>query len=727
MKALGEKKIKISSYFFAIYLLYTLFIWGCETIDLICYLFGVKQCSIISRIIVFVFLIVFIKWSRKYCLIERNVKISIITVLVSICVIAYGVIKCIIPDTNFDTRNYHLLVQQSGFTNNFECNFAPGDFQLWGFRLGDRLFYLFRNVLGLRAGTLLNSIIIILIYFQVVKIIQFVSGKRLENIRKKCSEKWYLFAGCIVFREDILGIAITFVYNLVIQSGTYMVEVITVPFALEMLYCLLYSKEKEDAVYFSLITGLFFAIKMTNIVYIIPMTILIIVKLRKELNLKSVILSIVYGIAPVCIYLIYNTYDAQNLIFPYYNKIFKSGYYYIDNFKDTRWGADSFIDIILWPIYVIFKPEYRQSELPDMAAFTFIGGAIACIIGFCRAVYVKKIDHNFILSIVSIIAFLLWDVTTGHIRYFIVGCIIIGILTIDFYSIILEKYPIFLSKVLIIFLILLSFYQPIYSVKAGLEGKEWSFRNSIEEDEKYVQRSNLQYLFKDQNIKCSVGKIDAFVLSQSEGGTASLFNNKGAIPVIKASYLSKISDKNKKDRAEQYINSIFDKYNNVYDVWHRKETDFSSFVDTENQLGYYITNVVTQDDAFCYEDRFSFVKIIQSGQKNTLNTHRDIFPLKEETGNCKVSTILGTNLNRGWFDKPLHFSINLTDGIQDYVIQEGEIQEGEWVKVPMMNLDLSQFDLKQDSYIYIKCYDAYGVEVQEPFCLFVLNFEIDYE
>ena len=41
---------------------------------------------------------------------------------------------------SYDTYNYHLL-SQIGFTDNLNYHVMPGKFQMFGFRLGDRMFY----------------------------------------------------------------------------------------------------------------------------------------------------------------------------------------------------------------------------------------------------------------------------------------------------------------------------------------------------------------------------------------------------------------------------------------------------------------------------------------------------------------------------------------------------------------------------------------------------------
>ena len=64
-------------------------------------------------------------------------------------------------------------VWNGSFVNWFEENgFAAGHFQVWGFRLSDRIVYPFRRLLGYRMGTLFSSIVLMISYLQVVQILK---------------------------------------------------------------------------------------------------------------------------------------------------------------------------------------------------------------------------------------------------------------------------------------------------------------------------------------------------------------------------------------------------------------------------------------------------------------------------------------------------------------------------------------------------------------------------
>ena len=152
---------KIGNSFFVFFLLYILTIIGTEWINFILYFCGVEiNVGIAEGISLIICLVVF--WMNR-----KKVEISPVTLdyqkLIGIFIIAvFGFIMAVYPDQSFDTFNYHLIAQNPHFENYFTDDYGYGNFQVWGFRLSDRLFYYFRWLLGYRLGTLLNPIVLII-------------------------------------------------------------------------------------------------------------------------------------------------------------------------------------------------------------------------------------------------------------------------------------------------------------------------------------------------------------------------------------------------------------------------------------------------------------------------------------------------------------------------------------------------------------------------------------
>ena len=157
-------RIWITSRFFYLFFLYTVFIWSCEALDLIGWLAGYEQAGLLSRITALIMTgIAHLRVRRKTSFygwdgtgkLEKKEQRDWISRLeqwlfLGSCLLIAGfcLLKCIFPDFSYDTGNYHLYVQNPGFADNIHYNVLPGRFQLFGFRLPDRMFYLLRSVLG---------------------------------------------------------------------------------------------------------------------------------------------------------------------------------------------------------------------------------------------------------------------------------------------------------------------------------------------------------------------------------------------------------------------------------------------------------------------------------------------------------------------------------------------------------------------------------------------------
>ena len=274
----------------------------------------------------------------------------------SLFILAFFSVKGFAPDQSYDTQNYHLLSQIPGFVDNLHYHVIPGRFQMFGFRLGDRMFYPFRAILGLRMGTMLNTLAMLVIYRQVTVFLSMEA----DRLERKCSWSKHL--------APVLAFLIVSRLELIQESGSYMVELLALPFLLEMVFLLLRgldeAKREREAVLFCLFGGILFCLKMTNIVYLVPLVLLYLWKIRKYLTPKLFLGCLVTGVIPVSVYLIYNGIAMKNPVYPYYNSLFHSPYFGETDFKDPRWGPSNIKEFLLWAYSMIRHPDYRLSEIP---------------------------------------------------------------------------------------------------------------------------------------------------------------------------------------------------------------------------------------------------------------------------------------------------------------------------------------------------------------------------
>ena len=272
---------KLDNSFFVFFLLYILTIIGTEWINFILYFCDVEiKVGIAEGISLIICLLVL--WINR-----KKVEISPVTLnyqkLIGIFIIAvFGFIMAVYPDQSFDTFNYHLIAQNPHFENYFTDDYGYGNFQVWGFRLPDRLFYYFRWLLGYRLGTLLNPIVLIISFIQLYELLDIIF-KKSEIDKEKFIYK-------VVCNRTIWALAILLPLDAMFMCGTYYVDIIALPIALEIL-CLLLDYDKKqstmDVGYFAILNGIWIGLKLTNIIYVIPCVLIYLFFHIKQLKIKE--------------------------------------------------------------------------------------------------------------------------------------------------------------------------------------------------------------------------------------------------------------------------------------------------------------------------------------------------------------------------------------------------------------------------------------------------------
>ncbi len=557
-------KIEVSNKPLAIYILYILFIWFCECIDLLCFLTSLPQQTFFSRVVALFFVAFLIFSVREKVCLAKEKKYSITKIITIIFIIMLGLVKSCYPDTSYDVGNYHLIAQSNDFVHYFESGFGGGNFQIWGFRLGDRLFNPFVQILGYRYGTVLNLLVIILLYIQVSNLIDSFFEEKIRNVK--------------AFNPYILAFIVVFVHDSAMEMASYNVDLLAIPLCIEML-SICVNKSNGTHEYFAFLAGMALTLKMTNIVYIIPLLLVYIVKNIKRIKGTDWIMCFIMVIVPFSIYTIYNFTCTGNPIFPYMNSIFKSRYFHASNFRDVRWGPTDIKETCLWIFYHVLFPKYRQSEIPNLYTLGILVGLI--VLQMCAIICVKKvikkekIDFPIEIYAVFIFSSFLWSITTGHSRYFIMGDILLLIILftsiVRFLNIKLIKYG---FPIILCFMVLFSCME----IKDIFNGREWATRKvdgeSISNQWKYILRDQPEvFEYKDD--------IDAFFLTESYYGGFAFLSNKDA-PIFNVAYSEYLEAENY-DLYEKSFSLIMNA-ENIYDVKFKTFNDWETY---ENALKKY--------------------------------------------------------------------------------------------------------------------------------------------
>lgn len=588
-----SKAINIGSKPFFIYLIYIIYIMMCEVFDLVYFLIDQEYSTTFfytSRVLLFiVWSIILIRLLKnKRLIFEVNKKLTLFYAGAAFIAI-YGFFRSVIPDGATDTGNYHLLVQNPGFTNYFIKGFAGGNFQVWGFRLSDRLFFIFRKLFGFRMGTSLNIIILIISYYELCQIMYSLKGEDHEDN--------YLIDTVI----QIIALLAIIQHKNTIDIGLYYVDVTAFPIGLEVLRLIMKATREKPSqiqiIYFAFLNGIWFAMKMTNVVYVAPAIIIYIVVCGfKYIKVGTYIKSLVAGICPWTSYLIYNYYCTGNPVFPYFNKLFKSPYFMASDWKDTRWGGETTIQKIFWPVCGAFDPTFRQSEVFTPGTLLYKFGIISVILILIIILFNKNKKalvnrYHPELMIFFIACSILWGFSTGYERYFQFGYTITSIFAFEVILSIADRvrHKNIISGLIYILIgtLCYSTYVQIASVSAG---REWSWRNSLPESEPY--KENKQYVFHDYEYQGIIPAEDigTFIVSSENpySGQASWINPDAEI--INVDYINYVPDENKANVLKQ-IHYLLNDNDKIYGICNMG-IDLTAYDEKIKAYGLEIVNTV---------------------------------------------------------------------------------------------------------------------------------------
>lgn len=682
-----NSKIKIDKILY-IYLNYIIIIWLTDIFDLACFLLKISQKTIISRILILI--VIFILNSIILRKIEiKKLKIDFYTLIFIIIIFCGGLIKGIIPDTSYDTINYHIINQYAGFEENIKYNFMPGNFQMFGFRLPDRMFNIFRIILGYRLGTILNTIIIIISYLQIVDIFKYMKYKYIKDNNLNRYLK-------LILNPSFLAFLIIFWHDIIMQFGSYMVDLFCIPLLLEMIKIILLNDNvnKRDAIYICFLGGIVFTFKMTNIVYIIPLLMIYILNIKKEININLIIKCLFIGLIWVSIYLIYNYYETGNIVFPYYNKIFKSDYYPISNFKDVRWGPSNIKELILWPLYIILKPTYRTSEIINKFPYSLICGYIG--IGYFIINKIKnkrKYSIEIKLIVFYILSVYLWAFSTGHVRYFAFGAVINEIIAVMFLYNLINNIKMFKLNILVVngCILLMLLQSSLNIITVGVYGYEWSWRSL----NFYNYYSNTKKVLNDKKFCIHLDEqIDLFLLNNLYGGYAKQIDSN--VPIISSYAIDRYLNNSKSEEYNKKIDNYFYNKYNIYDIM-RVNDNIEEYINYLNKLGYYINSINCIDTCV---DELTLVKLDKLNKReNKIYYIKDENIINKKNSKNKYNFIVGFSdyINK---NNNKNFKFNIYNNKEEILYTEKFLSE----KYVNISLDISYFDKKSDN-IKICFYD----------------------
>lgn len=525
-------------------------------------------------------------------------------------IVAVGIVMSFYPDHTFDTGNYHIIAQNPQFENYFVEDYGYGNFQVWGFRLADRLFYYFRILLGYRFGTLLNPVVLAIGYFQVFDILKTLSNK-IAPAKKKAVNNLYLSAWAMVILLPM---------DAILMIGIYYVDVVSIPVMLEILRLLLKHKKGDPVsttgiAYFALLNGTCLALKLTNVVYVVPIICVYLFNNVHGMKPRHWIAAICCGACPFALYLYYNYICTGNPVFPYYNNVFHSPFFDANNFRDERWGGSTVKEKLLWIIYAVINPANKQCELPDL----FPGALALGLVGLLGTLVTTRRGDRWArgrntIVILTITSTLLWSFTTGYSRYFVFGKIlwgVLGFLFLEQLGRLAKKTGVGLKALAVIACgICLGL-----NTASFIHGRNWSW-TPLEMNTLAVQANRV---LSDRGVRrTGEDKVDVFLLTSYTNQAIAEMLDDSSFAINTMYHTAELEAF--QERCSKELSST----DSIYDIYALQDSSLQEYVNYLSQNHMYIDDIEDVDvgpESYGWE--YVLTKVIYTDVENRLWTSKD--------------------------------------------------------------------------------------------------------
>ena len=286
----SQNKIAVPLFLF-VYMLYILIIFSIDFYHFVRCYFPVLPVFTFAIMVLFSLALIYI---LLYLVDVERGWFDIADLLVVFILMLLFFMRMLYPIQTLIWRNYHIYFQNFCFQDNFNYHFFPASIYSFFFPLSDRLFSFFRKILGFRMGTVLNCLIIIVIYKQIKDILQ----RYIRTTNFKINNSMVsLFSLMAVSTEFIL-----------FNFATYLVDLLFIPLLIEVLRLILFRKDGSPKwfYYCAVLLGFTLALKFTAIIFIIIFIGLFVLNNRNNLKLSVLFTSALLFILPLSIYIIYN-------------------------------------------------------------------------------------------------------------------------------------------------------------------------------------------------------------------------------------------------------------------------------------------------------------------------------------------------------------------------------------------------------------------------------------
>jgi hypothetical protein len=543
--------------------------------------------------------------------------------LVSTPIILLGLFRCIYPDLSFDTAHYELNLQDTNFSGE-KLNAGLDAIRAYFFPLSEKVFGLFRHLLGYRLGAIFTTFLFVTIIFSSYDFL-----KRFFSEYSPTAKPATILLAC-------LAAYTIFADNTFLLISSYKTDILGVPFLQELLFMLFFGgrfSKKTNFFIFYLIASLVITLKLTYLPFAAIIGLAYYIKNFKHLPRAFLFFIPFIVLLFPSLYMLYNRIETGNPLYPLFNHIFKSPLYPIRNFVDTRWQPKTLIETLFFHIYTLMD----NSRCNEWALYSYrllFGSfiSLACILYYLISL-VKKRNNLFFqqlafLALISILLDYSCTISTGYYRY--------GIIIEVCYGLIIASLLLYLKKNIITALIAIAItFQLFFTFKHFyVQQYNLSFHDyaSLLQNNK-LRNDNISRIFHDYDGTLDnnerMPKVDAFVSLDPcmLDSWARLLNNK--VPVYNLEPSRPVDLVNK---LEKEVVRVQSQSKNVMLLAHTYCVQ-DNIVNTLNKRAYQVTDMYEIHPNFMRANQPLFlfkIKDVDTG-KFTINTTTQIVDLEAST------------------------------------------------------------------------------------------------
>lgn len=581
----------------------------------------------------------------------------LLLLLASTPVLLLGLFRSILPDQNFDTYHFELYLQDYDFTEN-KINFAAGALRTYYFPLPERVYALFRHLLGYRLGTLFNTFLLVTILVSAYDfVMNFLS--LYENGRKHKVIVLVLLSLFILLADNTLFII-----------GSYKPDLIGIPLLLELANIALLDDSNTQKTrryfYFFLLASLTITYKLTFLPYVGIFCLIYFFRHFKNYPvIQRFSVPVVILLFPA-IYMAYNFVETGNPLFPFFNTIFHAPLYPFVNFKDERWGHKKPYEIFIFHVVTFFdKTRTNEWEMYSyrllFGYFISLGTIVFYLLQRRKYKFDKYLQQLFFLSLLAVLFDYCCLITTGYYRYGVIVEVMYGLVI----TLLILRIPRKGIAALFLIPVLIQLYSTIDNIYIRNINLSWHTYQSLEYSE--FRKPNMAKMFSDYGSITDnnhiIPQIDAFVSTDPYpyDGLAKQLNKK--IPIYDLFNYGRTTDSIK--TFDKNVVRPLSQTKNLM-VVAPKESIYGGTFQILNNRGYLVTNIYEVYPDFMQPGEPLFLLKIKYLDTTAFTIKSTLTDLREEnqkdfsyTSKNKVKTFIReAPYAFNWLSQPT--SLNLT-------------------------------------------------------------------